>query len=424
MTGTGNKLGRNFPALVSVLLVVVVTFVCSRAQAAEEYLVTPVSPSYGGTIVSCSDVASCEQEVTDGKHSPCGTDPADVSGQYIAGPYVDGAYWTISIKLQCEPGGGNAGTAYFKAPNTSCPGGEAPPCAVSCDDSITGTAFLRPVFSGGSTGDICHESSNCVMTATNVIGLASDDLVEYVGTGDDCAAEDVVDVDAGDQESQCITSGGDTFCTEPNLADQNCGYLNDDYLCLSSVPDGDCTFYGNGDMACSTTATSPPAPDDGVTPGTPATPDGIIEINGDTINIYDNSSVVGSSGGTSGTNQGDAPAESLEVDLDFSDIIETEPDSGSFDDDIATDETSMADDVQGLIDDLTDPDDFGQTTSLGSDLATGLGYNACADVVVSAAGRSLTFACADAAIIRDWLGWAMRLVFLLAMFQLITQRPK
>ncbi|MCG8456317.1 MAG: hypothetical protein MI919_08545 [Holophagales bacterium] len=177
--------------------------------------------------------------------------------------------------------------------------------STQCDESITGKVFLRPVFSGGSTGNICHESSQCTMTAQNVTGLSGGDLVEYVGTNQSCNAEPVENVDESNEQPQCITSGGNTWCTEPDLADQNCGMLNGEYVCLDSIPDGECTFFGNGNMACDSTASSPPAPDDGVSAGTPAPADISVNNNGNNVNVYGSGTVAGSTTPSSGTSQPD-----------------------------------------------------------------------------------------------------------------------
>lgn len=296
----------------------------------------------------------------------------------------------------------------------------------TCDDSITGTAFLRPVFSGGNTGDICHESSQCKMSAGSVTGLAAGDLVEYIGTNESCGAEPVEQVGAEAEQAACITSGGDTWCTEPDLADQNCGYYNEDYLCLGDIPDGGCTFFGNGDMACSSNATSPPAPDDGITPGNVATPDGTINNNGAITNIFEGATVGASSGATSGSQQTGAgyAGQTEAQEIDFSQIIEQEPDSGSFDDDA----TQVINDTSGELDDLiaefTDPEDFGESTTLGADISGALDSLSCTDMYIEAGQFTATISCADAAPLRNAFGWAMRIFFLLAMFHMITTRPR
>lgn len=313
--------------------------------------------------------------------------------------------------------------------------GEGEPACVDpapeCDGSVTGQDFWRPVFSASDTGDICHESSHCKLSAVNVQDLNGSDnaLVRFLGTADDCASEPEVPITAANQATQCIAAGGDTWCTTPDLADENCGYFNEEFLCLDAVPEGNCVFYGNGDMACGSTATSPPAPDDGVTPGDKATPDSTITNNTNDIDIFNNTTVAGSSGATSGSgggpggSSGDGPPEALEIELDLSPIIEDEPDSGGFDDSIETATEGLEGELDGILDELSDPADFAGETSVNDDISTAMGILPCADLDVSVPGQTMTLTCADAAPIRDWLRWVCGVLFLLGMFNLVTQRP-
>jgi len=112
-----------------------------------------------------------------------------------------------------------------------------------------------------------------------------------------------------DNTPQCASIGGATLCQSPDDpnadADGNCGYVNGEYLCLGGIPDGTCVFTSDGGMACSSNATSPPAPDDGTTAGTPAPPDIQVSNNdSNTVNIYGASSVAGSIGNPTGTGGG------------------------------------------------------------------------------------------------------------------------
>lgn len=293
----------------------------------------------------------------------------------------------------------------------------------SCDGTVTGKAIIRPASSAQSALPICGDVSNCQFNPVNVIDLGGGQvMVEYEGTASDCGGSDPSGNETQGQASACISAGGNTFCTEPNLADQNCGYYNDDYLCLDAVPPGDCIFFGNGDMACSTSATSPPAPDDGVTPGTVATPDSTINLNGNTTNIYNSGTVQGGTGTSTGSEQ-DTPPEQLE--LDFSEIIEAEPPAGSFVGDIDQSTTDTGAELDTQIDALTDPNDFGVTTSIGDEYSNifGVSYS-CSDIVLDAFGNSVTLECAALADMRAILGWIARVIFFLGVFDLIMRRPE
>jgi hypothetical protein len=410
-----------FPSLIAVAVLLF------SAAASADYL-----KNNGGPLViqqqwdggSCNSISDCKAQseavCAASIYAPCGPTTDQIPGQQWTqtrtggGVAVFGVVWT--------PGDCPAGTVE----GVDADGNACNPPAPSCDDSITGTAFLRPVFSGGHTGDICHEGSNCKMTAGDTTGLASGDLIEYTGTSQDCGSEPVEPISQGEEDPQCISDGANTWCTEPDLADENCGMLNGDYICLESVPDGGCTFYGNGDMACASNATSPPAPDNG-TPGVPATPDGTLSTSDGTtttnINTYNNTTVTGSSAGASGSNQGSDPGETPEIDLDFSQIIENEPSSDSFRGDVDTATTDLDNLGQTVLDELGDPSDFGETTSLNTTVNDAFQYSSCVDITLDAFGNPVTLSCSDVSDTRDVLGWIARVLFLLALFQLLTRGP-
>ena len=94
----------------------------------------------------------------------------------------------------------------------------------TCDESITGVKKWLPGWSGGS---VCDESSQCVLSISNTVNIGSSDLVEFTGTADSCTAEPNQSLNP---QPGCISSGGDTFCVDADLADQNCGMLNGEYI--------------------------------------------------------------------------------------------------------------------------------------------------------------------------------------------------
>lgn len=93
-------------------------------------------------------------------------------------------------------------------------------------------------------------------------------------TGGGCGAEPDETGDAlTDQPGNmnCVSGGGVTVCAPQNS--QNCGTVNGESVCLDAIPDGRCTFLGNGGMVCASDAAAPPAPTDS-SGMSPATPDG------------------------------------------------------------------------------------------------------------------------------------------------------
>ena len=132
----------------------------------------------------------------------------------------------------------------------------------------------------------------------------------------------------------------------------------------------------------------------------------------------------GSSGDTSGGSQGGAPSFPGEVEIDFSEIIEQGGDENAYDDSIAATTATTDSELQGLIDELGDPADFGVSTTLATTLGDVIDIGGCSDFVLDAFGHPVTLSCADGQVMRDWLGWIARFIFLIAMFQLVTNRPQ
>jgi hypothetical protein len=101
----------------------------------------------------------------------------------------------------------------------------------------------------GSSGESCTGSPGTGQTATE--GASSDDF-------------------------SCITSeAGNVMCRGKDPGPSNCGYVNDEYMCLDKVPAGNCIILPGGSYACDATASTPPAPNSGL-PGVPAAKDDTI----------------------------------------------------------------------------------------------------------------------------------------------------
>ena len=362
---------------------------------------------------------------------PCTANNAFPSNGVIT-PNNGNPYYSRSDSGSGPPGGFSFSWRWYINDNDpeDCPSGQIEPQGYDCvpppdcTGDITGQAFLRPVGSADNKGNICHESSQCLMTVNSLTELASGaGMVEYTGTNQECTTEPEEMVTSQNELENCISSGGDIFCTEPDLADENCGMLNGEYICLDSIPDGNCTFYGDGGMACSPTAGSPPAPDDGVTSGTPANPDNTVSTDGNTVNIYNNSTVNNSLGDTSGTEQGENPE--LTIEIDFSQIIEDEPPSDSFVGDINDDITETGNALQSVEDELADPNDFGLSTTAGNEWTSIFGYTySCSDIVLAVPTGNVTVECAELSDLRAVLGWIARVIFFIAIFNLILRRPE
>lgn len=95
-----------------------------------------------------------------------------------------------------------------------------------------------------------------------------------------------------DDPEACEESDEYTFC-QSHHNETNCGWLNEEFICLGNVEDDSCIVMADGSRVCGENAPIPPVPDNG-TPGVPATPDAQITLNNDTVvNVYSSSTVSG-----------------------------------------------------------------------------------------------------------------------------------
>jgi hypothetical protein len=412
-------------------LVLAVFLLMVDAARADDYTVLgEVYPSLGAA--QAAAIAEHESFYCSGGFANVQDGSAHSIGVVYNGVVAGGDHqWIQGVACYHDEGHEVFGQNYeIRLDPTTCPTGQADEngCQGACDGSITGKAFWRPISSADPGGNVCSEASNCVMQMVNRQNLnnATDDLVEYVGTGDNCSAsEPNVTTTPSNEQTNCISSGGDVWCVPPDPEDQNCGWLNDEYLCLGEIPPGECTFFGNGDMACDVGAGSPPAPDDGTTPGQTATPDTTIDNNGNTTNVYNDNTVGSSVGDTQGSQQtGDEPAD-LEVEIDLSEIIEDEPAANTITDPV----DDVQDELENLLDGVIEEIDTGAGFVEAGDeqiggIVTGLIPDAsCVSANVSAGPYNFEISCASGESARNVIGWAMRIMFILGMFHLVTQKP-
>jgi len=109
------------------------------------------------------------------------------------------------------------------------------------------------------------------------------------------------DAEAPPPSQQCATVGAAEYCWDTG-GDVDCGWVNGVPVCLGATPKGGCQDM-NGGALCDPSASSPPAPDDGVTPGVPADPDGQViadsgnnQTTNNTYNYYTQTTVNASQG--------------------------------------------------------------------------------------------------------------------------------
>ena len=119
-------------------------------------------------------------------------------------------------------------------------------------------------------------------------------------TGEDCGGGDPLPEettplppdDAPPEKEYCrTTAAGTDVCEGPY--GENCGYINDQFVCLGKTDDDECWINPDGSRWCGDSAPMPPVPDSG-TRGDPAEPDDQVVHEGDTHNYYDGDTVTNS----------------------------------------------------------------------------------------------------------------------------------
>jgi len=157
------------------------------------------------------------------------------------------------------------------------------------------STFLVPsenALIGAGSGARCVKECLYSYTPSSLrIGAGDSQLASITSQGRACAASAASPPpQSGDEDDDCMQVPGiGLVCAESD----RCGSVNGDRVCPGQVPSGQCVGYASGGVACSSTAATPPAPDNG-TPGTPAPPDVVISVNSSSTNYFNQTSVAGS----------------------------------------------------------------------------------------------------------------------------------
>lgn len=256
--------------------------------------------------------------------------------------------------------------------------GDDPECGDTAGDRI----FAKWPPGGGA---LCVDGCGFVRDGVGVQLGANPVMGHMSGTGQTCAVGDVAP-ETGDVEEPaaeyCRTVGGVELCTGSTGTGQ-CGYLNDEWVCLSNVPQVNCWTTPDGGRLCGEYAPTPPVPDTG-TSGQPAPPDLQLTTEtqdgqSQTVNYYSSSTVNNSSRdpgdglGTQPTGQWPSGGTGEGT---------GEGDGDGWDDDFDTG------DLPGLPFEELDP---------GDGWSSGLGSGSCpADRSFSYGGQTMAFSFADA----------------------------
>lgn len=263
---------------------------------------TPSQPPHGTAAAVCS--ATAAYAGYDSASPASGTSSLPTSGSdvgscdavYQGSPVPD--LWALTATpVECPP---------------------RPPCDQDAPE-------IGQTFSGSAstmaTASYCHAVSNCKVSVKQSVGVSGEVIFTGTVTNQNCGDDDpeIPDEDLSEGETCTTGSGGFEVCVNPTGEGQ-CGYLNDEYVCLKKTPNGGCQSFASGAKVCQAAAGTPPAPDTG-TRGEKAAADGTLQqrvpsgafgSTTTTYNYYAAATVSGSTGQTTPTPEpgdGDAVGE-------------------------------------------------------------------------------------------------------------------
>jgi len=239
--------------------------------------------------------------------------------EYSCDTYSGGACVTVRYKYHTCPNSDptcasptlRQGTTTRKtATSYSC---TVPP--VECSTAALGTKFYK---SGATFAalpkTICDTSSLCVATRDAVaVCMGGECLGSYkvgsttcAGTGDYASAN--AQGESGASGAQDAEKCAGEYCVSKEGG--QCGYVNSEWVCLTSTPADGCQETGAGGRVCDSDAAVPPVPSTAGDRAVAATPDGTVSADiknaagtttGEPIyNYYDNTTVTGAANAGAG----------------------------------------------------------------------------------------------------------------------------
>lgn len=265
-------------------LVIAMAIGMQDARAADEF--TGLSPT-DSTALSGGSVADVIEQARVIHDAWClSTWPAHANGARVeSGPSylgVSGGEHRWFYELTCQRISGSSPLStvsdHVYADEDSCPDGADPTsggeCPATC--AVLGLTFFKQGI-GSAPASLCDQGCSFVADGAN-IAMGGGWMGNYTATGS-CSPDDG-GISTG---LNCLqTSGGTQYCAD-TTATGNCGTINGEYVCLDSVPEGNCILTPFGQAIC----------DEGSQTNTP---DETIELDSDTggVDVYES----GNTGGT------------------------------------------------------------------------------------------------------------------------------
>lgn len=176
---------------------------------------------------------------------------------------------------------GQLGRELQTDPATQCPADAPEACdAENFDGDFEGTVRDSPTLQAVPVGgSVCVDNDGpfqgCRMQKVAGATTSGGYAAQWRIFPEPCTTE-APSTEADEPTAEACTPVGDgEYCASPS-GEGDCGYLNDKFICLDSVPENGCKYMSDGSGVCQSDADAPPKPDSG-TPGEPATPDDTIQ---------------------------------------------------------------------------------------------------------------------------------------------------
>lgn len=233
--------------------------------------------NWGPFSCSTSDAGSCVSQALSHQHhvTSCashGGGPVLTQAWQNTGTFQ--TWYTSDFRTACGQTNIDPRVHQCRTPiSGACPGG-APPgadgnCPASCDFA-NANSFLAE-GSGSAPTQVCDSSTSCKANRGGVtVEVGGRYAARYFPVDESCSGSEVT---GEATENNCIATGSMTYCADAD-AQQNCGTVNGEYVCLDSVPPGGCIFTSSGQAICDGGSMSQ-TPD-----GSIGTPDGGVDVFG------------------------------------------------------------------------------------------------------------------------------------------------
>lgn len=249
---------------------------------------------------------ACTQACADAVGFPCSGSLTRAScvgtATFITGLPRCSVYFTATNGATCD-----RNMSVNQVANQACP---------NCDTGSPGVGETFVVETSVPL-ESCNPVSGCKMKRGAGVCMGLSCIYSVTHSSETCSSN-ATQTPNGTAGEKCVEGSQAEFCRAKAPGDKNCGYLNDQFVCIDAVDTDECAVFPDGGRICGASAPTPPVPDNG-TAGTPATPTDTMQVTtpaGDTItyNYFNGGTVAGSSRdpGDSGDNpysDGDDEAE-------------------------------------------------------------------------------------------------------------------